>query len=508
MRIYQSITLVFVLALLPCLLPGQVSTASIRNALSPASIPAVSSKYLSDARQFYEMNLYRQRWLTSGGTQLQELKDLMEKLPGAGLAAADYLGRFPSELTREADSARAEVQFTMAALGIVHDLFYGKPTVPVSYDGLKTSMVSDSTALLLNHCLRDGRLSSLIEDLSPKWIPYQSISQYLNKLVAASAQKNFKDILLAPVRGIIDSSLLRMRLDQLAVSDTALQNISDRIRSAQTIFNIAPDGHTGAVTLQALNVPLSQRIRYLSATLNTLRWMYRSIPAGTAITVNIPSANLYHFEGWEVDFESRIIPGKPSTPTPTLSSFVDEVVLYPYWHVPYSIATGELLPLIKKNPGFIHAGNYQLLDSKGRIVSPSSVNWASITPKNFPYVLRQSAGCDNTLGWIKLNFDNPFSVYLHDTPGKILFGLKRRFFSHGCMRVEKAAELARKVLPGNTAVLDSLEKLGPLKNVSPISVKLSSAVPVVVLYQPAWFDSNGNTRFYEDIYRTQQTGGR
>jgi murein L,D-transpeptidase YcbB/YkuD len=196
----------------------------------------------------------------------------------------------------------------------------------------------------------------------------------------------------------------------------------------------------------------------------------------------------------------RIIVGKPSTPTPTLTSKVEEVILYPYWHVPYSIATKEILPLLKKNPGYINTGNYQVLNTAGKIVDPHSINWNSLSRNYFPYIIRQSTGCDNSLGLLKLNFYSPFGVYLHDTPNKNLFLLNKRYFSHGCMRMEEPMELGRLILKDNSVAIDTLEQKGCLYNQSPVVVQAREKIPVIVWYNPAGIDSDGRVIFFEDVY--------
>jgi murein L,D-transpeptidase YcbB/YkuD len=206
-----------------------------------------------------------------------------------------------------------------------------------------------------------------------------------------------------------------------------------------------------------------------------------------------------------VVLESKIIVGKPSTPTPLLSSRVTEVILYPYWMVPHSIATKELLPSIKRNAGYLDANGYQVINLQGRVMDPYDINWAAMSVSYFPYIIRQSTGCDNALGLVKLNFYNPYSVYLHDTPNKSLFSLNRRYFSHGCMRVGKAMELARYVLKDNTMAIDTLTQKGCLFNQSPITVPADEHIPVFVLYNTAWIDAAGMVSFSEDIYRKNQT---
>ena len=197
----------------------------------------------------------------------------------------------------------------------------------------------------------------------------------------------------------------------------------------------------------------------------------------------------------------RMIMGKRSTPTPTLLSKVDQVILYPYWHVPYSIATKELLPAIKRNPGYIDAGNYQVLNKAGKIMDPYSINWHAYSRSYFPFIIRQSTGCDNALGLLKLNFYSPFGVYLHDTPNKSMFMLNKRYFSHGCMRMEKPMDLGHLVLKNNQIAIDTLEQKGCLRNQAPIIVPADVPMPVLVWYNPAgsiqpagWFSMKIYTR--------------
>lgn len=135
------------------------------------------------------------------------------------------------------------------------------------------------------------------------------------------------------------------------------------------------------------------------------------------------------------------------------------------------------------------------------IVDPGAIDWHSLSPSDFPYILRQSTGCDNSLGIVKLNFYSPYDVYLHDTPWKILFSFNRRYFSHGCMRVEKAIELAHFLLKENTIAIDTLEEKGCVRNQAPLPIPITKPIPVFVLYNTAWIDSAGVVQFNEDVYR-------
>ncbi|MEP7254676.1 MAG: L,D-transpeptidase family protein, partial [Ferruginibacter sp.] len=157
-------------------------------------------------------------------------------------------------------------------------------------------------------------------------------------------------------------------------------------------------------------------------------------------------------------------------------------------------------PAIKRDPGYIDAGNYQVLNKSGKIIDPYTVNWHALSAGYFPYIIRQSTGCDNALGLLKLNFYSPFGVYLHDTPNKNLFMLNKRFFSHGCMRMEKPMDLGHLVLKNNVIAIDTLEQKGCLLNQAPIIVHADEHMPVIVWYNPAGIDKNGRLLFYEDVY--------
>lgn len=244
------------------------------------------------------------------------------------------------------------------------------------------------------------------------------------------------------------------------------------------------------------------RLAGLKEAINTVRWL-RGLREQheSVIVVNIPSTTLLVYSKSTVTLSSKVIVGKLSTRTPLLCSQVFEVVLYPYWMVPAKIASRELLPMIKRNPHYLEANSFQVLTKSGKIVNPATVNWHTLSPENFPYVIRQSTGCDNSLGLVKLNFISPYDVYLHDTPWKSLFFLNTRFFSHGCIRVEQAIELGRLLLGYNSIAIDTLTEKGCLRSQRPIPVPLDKKVPVCVLYNTAWVDSSATVSYYRDVYR-------
>lgn len=391
------------------------------------------------------------------------------------------------------------------AIHFLHDVLLGNKAASLSYDGLKYNPSCYNIPALLNAYLVTGRFAVMLEELEPRQAEYLAVKAKLNQFRKACLQEGFKDAFVTASKKISSYKPLLTRLYQLGFinSDTMVLSeaaLRSRLKEAQKLFSVLSDGELRSTTAEVLNVPLQVRIDALKSTLNTLRWLQCIKQEQHIAVVNIPSATLLLYEHGKPVMESRIIAGKRSTPTPTLSSTITEVILYPYWNVPYKIAVKELLPDIKRNAGYLNTNNYQVLNSNGRVMDPKTIDWKALGPGNFPYTIRQSTGCDNALGLIKLNFYNPFTVYLHDTPGQYLFSLNKRYFSHGCMRLEKAMELGRYLLKDNTIALDTLTAKGCLKNQAPVIVPATEKIPVFVLYHTAWVDAAAMMRFYEDVY--------
>lgn len=215
------------------------------------------------------------------------------------------------------------------------------------------------------------------------------------------------------------------------------------------------------------------------------------------VVVNIASGWLRYYERDSLLLEMKVVTGKPSTPTPRFTAYCNEIILYPYWNVPRSIAVNEILPFCKSNPAVLSLMNMQVLDEKGRVVDAGKINWKLYDKNNFPYRFRQSTGCDNALGVMKFNLDSPYGVYLHDTNMKSAFAARKRYFSHGCIRLEKPLALADFLLAEK---LDSSFLNACLKEEQPHALKLPSPVPVFVVYVRARVDTSERVIFYEDIY--------
>ena len=252
--------------------------------------------------------------------------------------------------------------------------------------------------------------------------------------------------------------------------------------------------------LQKSNPKQVAKIQLLIKAANDYRWLNAVRNNQRIVLVNIPAAQLKVYDGSSITLQMKLILGKASTPTKTLSTYIKQVTINPYWTVPKSIIVNEMMPKIQKDISYLSRNHLEVLGSNYKPINPYQINWYSIDLVNFPYIIRQATGCENSLGILKLEFDSPFSMYLHDTPEKQLFGYKNRFFSHGCMRMEKPVAMGRLLLEDNLQAIDSIDLTKCYLNLQPTFIPVSKKIPLIVWYSQVDFDSNNNLMFYKNVY--------
>ncbi len=275
------------------------------------------------------------------------------------------------------------------------------------------------------------------------------------------------------------------------------------VRRFQAEHALWIDGAVGARTLDALNVPVENRIEQLKITLERWRWLPRNL-GERYIWVNIVAAELQVIEHHESLHSMRAIVGRAYRQTPSLQGHIDLVTFNPTWTVPYTIAAEDLLPLQRQDRTFLSRNRIRVFSAQdGREVGIRAVDWLNLTPRNFAYTLRQDAGPDNSLGRVKFSFENPYDIYLHDSPNKILFRLPDRTFSSGCIRIEEPVLLAEYLLASDQqmdreAIRAALDA-GTTRNVA-----LKHTIPVYLVYMNVWTDDEGNVYFGADPYGRDQ----
>ena len=225
----------------------------------------------------------------------------------------------------------------------------------------------------------------------------------------------------------------------------------DAVKRFQRRHGLDDDGRLGPATIKQLNVPLQDRVLQLQLTLERWRWLPAEFSA-PPIIVNIPDFRLRALdENNNVVMDMRVVVGKAMrTQTPVFTRDMTYVVLRPYWNVPPSILRSEIVPAIQRDRGYIARKNYEVTTYDGKVVTSGDISDDVLAQlRAGKLMVRQKPGPTNALGLVKLIFPNEHNVYLHSTPSQELFSRSRRDFSHGCIRVEKPAELAAWALRNN-----------------------------------------------------------
>jgi murein L,D-transpeptidase YcbB/YkuD len=283
-------------------------------------------------------------------------------------------------------------------------------------------------------------------------------------------------------------------IDGLTEYDDTLQ---EGVRHFQDRHGVDVDAIIGPATLRTLNVPVAQRIRQLEISLERARWVLDDLE-DDFVLVNVAGFRAYVLRDREVVWETKVQVGSEFHQSPIFRDEIKYIVLNPTWTVPYSIATKEILPQIKSNPNYFASRDFDLKTGGGKLIDPSSVDWTTVSTRNFPYWLVQRPGPNNALGRVKFMFPNEHAVYLHDTPSKYLFSRAERAFSHGCIRVENPFDFAEQLLGNDGWTQERFQEV--LDGGETTNVMLSTPLPVLLMYWTAVADTDGIVHFYNDVY--------
>ncbi|EPG7964099.1 L,D-transpeptidase [Citrobacter koseri] len=289
----------------------------------------------------------------------------------------------------------------------------------------------------------------------------------------------------------------------LAVRAAYDRELVDAVKRFQTWQGLGADGAVGPATREWLNVTPAQRAGVLALNIQRLRLLPGELSTG--IMVNIPAYSLVYYQNGNQVLASRVIVGRPDRKTPMMSSALNNVVVNPPWNVPPTLARKDILPKVWNDPGYLERHGYTVMrgwNSK-ETINPWQVDWSTITPSNLPFRFQQAPGAHNSLGRYKFNMPSSDAIYLHDTPNHNLFQKDTRALSSGCVRVNKASELANMLLQdagwNDTRISDAL-KQGDTRYVN-----IRQNIPVNLYYLTAFVGADGRTQYRTDIYNYDLT---
>lgn len=272
------------------------------------------------------------------------------------------------------------------------------------------------------------------------------------------------------------------------------------VRAFQRRHGLDPDGVVGRRTVAAMNVPVGERIRQIVLNMERFRWMPDDL-GDDHVFVNMAGFELDYVRQGTTRLSMRVVVGRRFRETPIFSDAIHYLEFNPTWSVPRKIAVEDILPRVRRDPGYLAAGGYELFTAGsdgGRPVNPSTVDWRALGPGRFPYRLRQTPGKKNALGRVKFMFPNQFDVYLHDTPAREYFRRSVRTFSSGCIRLEKPLRLAGLLLQADGQDPRRIERI--LETEETTRVNLATPVPVHLTYLTAWIGEGGTAEFRDDVY--------
>jgi murein L,D-transpeptidase YcbB/YkuD len=407
----------------------------------------------------------------------------------------------------DGDDARLDLAITASVLRYAEHLYSGRivPNKLSSYYDITPPVLPLVEAL---RKLTSPSGADYLASLAPSHPAYAAMKSELGKLRAlanegesgpAIAQGEIVKIGKADPRlPAVREELARLGYDakirEAEAPEVLDKGLAKVLKAFQSDKGIRASGRLTNDTIKALNGdPPGARIDTLVLNMERLRWLPRNL-GERHLFVNQAAFRLYAMSGGHVEWETKVIIGKPETQTAVFSDEMETVVLNPYWGVPKSILYYEMLPYLANDPYYLDRKGFEVINSKGRKVSSGSVDWWSYG-ENIPYDVRQRPGRTNALGNIKFLFPNSHDIYMHDTPAKKLFAKDMRAFSHGCVRVENPRELARFVLGWDRERIDAAIGTGTNREYA-----LDRHIPVYLNYFTAWPTETG-IAYYPDVYQ-------
>jgi murein L,D-transpeptidase YcbB/YkuD len=472
-------------------------------------------------RAFYLRRGHAPAWLARGKPSwcAQALGLALRRVDTAGLDGQTYHSDSIDRLLANADGlpddlVDLDILLTDAflTLGAHHQSGKVDPaTLGIGWGGRppEEAMVSH-----LEEALLFGNPGSALDALQPNQRGYWLLLDALARLRMVEDSGGWGPVPDGPTLrlGDTDARVPALRRRLLAGDGLTLEAVSphswwfdgeleDAVRRFQHRHGFRPDGAVGRETLAAMNVSAAARIHQIELNLERWRWLPADL-GQRHIRVNVADFSVEAWEGGRVVLDMKALVGLPSRATPMLSGTITHMVLAPYWHMPARIAAMDKLPVIKTDPGYLIRQGMKVFSlATDEEVDPAAIDWASMTGAelNQRFRIRQDPGPLNALGQVKFVFPNPATVFLHDTPTRSLFDRSVRALSSGCVRIEKALDLAGLLLAGDPE--------WPLERIRAVAaggrettVLLREPVPVHLLYWTAFVDDEQQLHFRPDIY--------
>jgi murein L,D-transpeptidase YcbB/YkuD len=484
--------------------------------------------YKAEVAKLYETNRYSLVWVQNGRVRPQGLAviGLLQNANAKGLDPEDYDGsRWQGRLLKlgqkpsEEDLVSFDTAVTVSTMRYIRAIHCGRVN-PKEFkfqldmeEGKQLPLAEFIQAQVINA----GDPAAEIQKLEPPFLGYRKLLEllpvyegYANQVEGEKLPTVAKTVRpgqtyagvvpLGRFLQIIGDIPSGVQLNPNAtIYDGALVA---GVKHYQDRHGETPSGNLDARTINELNTPPAARIRQIKLTLERWRWLPHSFPQ-PPVVVNLPEYRVRAMNpDGTVAFYKNVIIGKAyGHKSPVFQKDIQYVVFRPYWEVTPSIQRSEIVPHILKDPNYIAKHNFEVVTSKGEVVTDNQVSPEVLEGiRSLHLMVRQKPGDTNSLGLVKIIFPNPDNVYLHGTDAPGLFSQDVRDFSHGCIRVERPEDLVAWVLRNNPGW--DLERVKATMNgeKNNLQVNLATRIPVLIVYGTATVNEENQIRFFDDIY--------
>ncbi len=532
--------LLLTLLAFPCLSPVacmQVKAVVDQTAVSVKSslqslVPATATKdYGRDAGEVYQATGFSPLWVEGNHPTpaalalIAAFADSRQK----GLRPQDYeASMWPQRVQTLQDghgnatvTATFDLSLTLDTLRYVSNLRIGRanPT-PIPFAVADGPSSYDLAQFVTQKVASSGNIPLLLNSIEPGYSAYKRTEAALQAYLSFAAKDPqvplpavHKPLHAGDTYAALPALTLRLQLirDLPATAQPPADGqysgaIVDGVKHFQARHGLTADGALNKVTIDALNTPLSERITQLEDALERWRWLPSNYPQ-LPVAVNLPEFVLRVFaDDHHIVLRSNVVVGKAfGHQSPVFAKEIKYIIFRPYWNVPLSITRSEIIPHIQKNGNYLAHERLEVTDQSGHVVTSGAVTAGMIAQmRSGKLMVRQQPGPKNALGLIKFIFPNADNVYLHSTPAQQLFSRARRDFSHGCIRVEKPAELAAWLLRDQPQWTLDAVNAAMQSGKDNVQVNLTHPVPVVIVYMTAVVEEDDEIYFFNDIYGLDQ----
>ncbi len=491
------------------------------------------SDYQTAVTTFYDDRNYELAWTRDGKPTATALAfiEQFKNAAAKGLSREDYdaslwAGRVQKLSGKSADGiSEFDVAMTVNVMRYISDLRIGRVNPShFNFDINVQSKKYNLAEFVSDHVVDATDVPKLIAGVEPDSEQYRQTEAALGHYLELAKQQQADDAQPLPMvekavtvgehYATAPELLKRLQLEGDATADEAAddkpvphvytEDLSTTVKHYQHRHGIEENGKLGPQTVKSLNVPLSERVVQLQDALERWRWLpdqYVNAP----LMVNLPEFVLRGYTpDHKLDFTMKVVVGKVvgEHQTPVFVHMMRYLVFRPYWNVPVDIAKKELAPHIAADPGYMEKHNFEVTNGKHQVLT----HYTAKQVGQGGVLVREKPGPKNSLGLVKFMFPNQYDIYLHSTPAPYLFDRSRRDFSHGCIRVQKPADLAVWVLNGEPDKdkqpwdMDKVQAAFNDDTQNNRTVLLKTPIPIVIFYVTAEVEDDGAVHFFDDIY--------